>query len=102
MEYDQTPIQQQIISSVSFKSPEEKKQKANYRTIIDLDLGDTYYLTEDKINTLWNLKGRKPVLLVRSKLQMPFIDEEYFESFRDDPVDLIYLSLLPEIKKLRQ
>lgn len=68
-----------------------------------LDLSDPiYHLTEDKVRVLWNLKGNEPAFKVRSKLQGPFVEDEDFNSFRDDILEIIYFGLLPKIAKLEQ
>ena len=61
-----------------------------------------YYLTENRVKIFWNLKGEEPALKVRSKLQDPFMEDEFFSTFRDDLEQIVLYSLLPKIVELER
>ncbi|MHA1227173.1 MAG: hypothetical protein ACTSPV_10570 [Candidatus Hodarchaeales archaeon] len=68
-----------------------------------MDLSDPiYHLTENRVKIFWNLRGEEPALKVRSKLQDPFMEDEFFTTFRDDLEQIVLYSLLPKITELEK
>jgi hypothetical protein len=61
-----------------------------------------YHITDKKLHIFWNLKGDEPAFKVRSKFQDPFMDDEHFDSFRDDLEQMMLFSVLPKIRELEQ
>ncbi|MHA1331724.1 MAG: hypothetical protein ACTSR2_11660, partial [Candidatus Hodarchaeales archaeon] len=61
-----------------------------------------YHLTENRVKIFWNLRGEEPALKVRSKLQDPFMEDEFFTTFRDDLEQIVLYSLLPKITELEK
>ncbi len=68
-----------------------------------LDFSDSKnHLTEDRLRIFWNLRGEEPALKVRSKLQDPFMDDDDFNTFRDDLEQIVFYTLLPKLTEIQQ
>ena len=61
-----------------------------------------YHITNKKLHIFWNLKGDEPAFKVRSKFQDPFMDDDHFDTFRDDLEQMMLFSVLPKIRELEQ
>ncbi len=68
-----------------------------------MDVNDSiYHLTENRLRIFWNMKGEEPALKVRSKIQDPFMESEWFSTFRDDLEQIVYYNILPKLRSLEQ
>jgi len=61
-----------------------------------------YHITNKKLHIFWNLKGDEPPFKVRSKFQDPFMDDDHFDTFRDDLEQMMLFSILPKIRELER